>query len=261
MKKVFLFGIVLYLLLPLSVYAVPVLQVGAPDGLGGYADYLNLTDPTEKDTALTSGTTILVAGVYQNNNVLNLGGQFGGGSDWGAVDSDFNTFNSHGAVLLAAVPDGTISTALGSLTVDGNTAFFSSDILSGLFPNNHDPLKDLIADFLFFDIGDFANNPSLVPDFADDTGAAAGEIKRLMLAGTTGLDWIHFDVLALESSTQGRTSFKTTIENNPGSHDLTWKDDNGGGGGGDPVPEPGTLALLGCGLLGMAGVARKKRSQ
>ncbi len=31
-----------------------------------------------------------------------------------------------------------------------------------------------------------------------------------------------------------------------------------GGGGGEPVPEPGTIALLGIGLLGLAGVGRKK---
>lgn len=46
----------------------------------------------------------------------------------------------------------------------------------------------------------------------------------------------------------------------PFSHDAESGDgDGGGGGGGDlPVPEPGTLVLLGCGLLSLAGVARRK---
>ncbi len=35
----------------------------------------------------------------------------------------------------------------------------------------------------------------------------------------------------------------------------------GGGGGPTPVPEPSTLLLLGCGIIGMAGLARKKMKQ
>ncbi len=35
----------------------------------------------------------------------------------------------------------------------------------------------------------------------------------------------------------------------------------GGGGGPVPVPEPSTLLLLGCGIIGMAGLARKKMKQ
>ena len=35
----------------------------------------------------------------------------------------------------------------------------------------------------------------------------------------------------------------------------------GGGGGGSPVPEPATLMLFGFGLLGLAGVVRKKSRQ
>jgi hypothetical protein len=37
--------------------------------------------------------------------------------------------------------------------------------------------------------------------------------------------------------------------------------DGGGGGGGSTIPEPATLLLFGCGLLGLAGVSRKKRFQ
>jgi hypothetical protein len=71
---------ILALSLSSAAYAVPVLQVGAPKAggdcsTGPYAPYISsLTNPTETDTALTSGNTICVAGVYQNQNVLNLGG-------------------------------------------------------------------------------------------------------------------------------------------------------------------------------------------
>lgn len=70
-------------------------------------------------------------------------------------------FNGHGAVLLAAVPDGASG---GSLTVDGAKPFHTSLTLNNFFPNNHSPLKDDISDFLFFDIGDFSKNLDEVPD-------------------------------------------------------------------------------------------------
>jgi hypothetical protein len=44
------------------------------------------------------------------------------------------------------------------------------------------------------------------------------------------------------------------------SHYVTYNDPNGGGGGGGGnVPEPGTLALAGLGLLAAAGARRRKR--
>lgn len=231
-----------------QVWAVPVLQVGAPGGLGegAYANYqASTTNPTETNTAITSGTTLYVAGVF-GSNTLSLGGQ-SSGSDWGAV-SAYSVFNGRDAIFLVAVPNGFLSMALSGLTVNGNTAIHSSATLSSLFPNNHDPLKDGISDFLFFDIGDFVKNIGVVPNFDTETGAADGQIKTLTLGGTalTSLAWIHFDVLALETNTQGQTGIRTTIENNPGSHDVTWKKPNGG----TPpfqIPEPGVLLLVGAG--------------
>jgi len=243
-------------------WAVPVLQVGAPGGAGEgtYADYQGSTsNPTEKNTAITSGSSLYVAGVYQNNKVRTLGGE-STGLDWGGVNSAYAAFNTYGAILLAAVPDGYLAMAVPpALTVNGLGPIYSSATLSGLFPNNHDPLKDGVSDFLFFDIGDFAKISNAVPDFSSETGAADGEIKTLTLAGAalTDLAWIHFDVLALETSSQGRKKIVTTIENNPGSKDVTWKKP-GIVVQPEEIPEPGVLFLMGAGLLGL-GMARRRK--
>lgn len=262
-----LFAVVLAMLfgVPTQLYAVNTLQVGAPGGPGEgtYADYVpNSTFPTEEDTAFTSGNTVLVAGVY-NNNVLNLGGLYAGGKDWSAVDSNLGIFDGvTGAILVAAIPDGTLPTDLSTtLLVNGQQAIHSSAELSGLFPNNHDPLKDDVSDFLFFDIGSFQPNADFnIPNFDDElAGTKDGEIKSLTISQTAGLDWIHFDVIALETfdTPKGNeTLLRTTLENNPGSHDLTWKPSVGT----NPpvVPEPTSLAVWGLGLA-VVGIRHRRR--
>lgn len=235
-------------------YAIPVLQVGAPGGPGEgmYANYQrSLTNPTERDTAVTTGNRIYVGGIYATG-VDRLGGKYGSGDDWSAFGLP-TAFNGKGAVLVASVANG----ATGTLTVNGQSAFYSSPTNS-YFPNNHDPVKGSISDFLFFDIGNFSKTGS-VPNFASETGSDTGEIKSLSIA-ITGYDWVHFDVMALETDMYNvtkkkctYTEYDTDLENNPGSKDVTWKKPET-----PPVPEPGTIVLLGAGFLGLAAFGRKR---
>ncbi len=165
--------------------------------------------------------------------------------------------------LVVSVPDTTLTAALATLTVNGSSAFYSNTTDS-FFPNNHDPVKSGISDFLFFDIGNFSKNLEVVPDFTTETGAANDEIKALTVSGFGSLAWAHFDVMALETSTQGRASIVTTIDNNHGSHDVTWKSASSSGGASSGkavgvVPEPGVLSLSSIGLLGQALLIRQRR--
>ena len=242
MEKTIARAFILFLILvgiSSNAQAVPTLQIGAPGGPGEgtYANYQpSLTNPSESDTALTAGSIIYAAGAYGPNTTA-LGG------DWEPLGHIPPEFGTYGAVLVASVPDGS---ALTGLTVGGNSPFLTST--SNLFfPNNHAPLGT--ADFMYFDIGSFGNGGT-VPDFATETGSAPGEIKTLTIGGASSFAWVHFDVMAVEI-TEHPGSIMSEVVFNPGSHDVTLKPPT--------VPEPGTMLLLGSGLIGLWGFRRKSR--
>lgn len=228
-----------------SAFAIPTLQVGAPGGAGegAYADYIvSSGSPTESDSAFTSGNTILVGGAYGPNDLL-IGGNTLGGNDWSTFGFDAS-FNPMGAVLMASVSNGS-----NALTINGFSSFYTTT--SNLFPNNHAPLG-VASSFMFFNIGDFAMIPGAVTNFVDETGSATGEVKSLTLGGTSGYDWIHFDVMALVTDLNKKAGLYTNLDNNPGSHDLTWKKSS------NNVPEPSTSLLLSLGLMGLLLVRRER---
>lgn len=242
--------------------AVPILQVGAPAGpgdLGDYADYqTNLTNPTEEDTAVTSGNKLLIAGITEG--LVSLGAINSNWDDSSEVkfgSADFTKFNGHGTVLIA-----TASTAGSGLTVDGANPFLTDQNLS--FLNNHAPLQEEDVWFMYYDIGEFLGGTA-IPNFDEEgeidpeSGQKKGEIKELALEIAPDFDgWIHFDVLSIAVDSKyrkGEVVSTFTIENNPGSHDVTWKD-----GDPPPIPEPTTMLLFGAGLVGLAGYLRRKKN-
>ena len=114
------------------------------------------------------------------------------------------------------------------------------------------------SDFYEYYVGDFTTTEDTVYDYtpgpgydggpvypSDFTGdGKGGDIKRFRVQ-VEGYSWM--DIVAYDHYVQSNE--KAHYVFSPFSHD---------GGGGAPVPEPGTIALFGMGLLTLGGILRKR---
>ena len=283
-REIKLFAGAALLLSSLQVFAVPLIQLGAKDSNGNYLPYNDYTNPTEDDTAVTSGSpfSLDVAMAYKQDNIKKIGGQYLGldpstdpnGLNWS--DFGYNSiFNTRGALLMVS------AYGTGNISVGGLSAFYSTTTYEDGFvvpnpPSNHAPIQETGLTYLFFDIGNFLNKyniPNFDPSDSDQTNAL-GEIKSLEV-NISDFDWAHFDAFALvttddiicwDVNTDKKCNQNTTLSynfsetdtgGNPGSHDVTWKNSNPPTPEPEPVPEPAIVWLLGAGLLCMTGFSRR----
>lgn len=127
---------------------------------------------------------------------------------------------------------------------------------------NHDEYKNADG-HMFWSLGNMTSTSSDIWDFGSSfdplnmgPAQSTGTIFKISVH-VTGWDWVHFDAFDHYVAENG-ASFKTFYVNAPNSHDATGGSDGGGGG---EAPEPGSVWLLGAGLLGTVLLRRRQANQ
>lgn len=115
----------------------------------------------------------------------------------------------------------------------------------------HSPYGSGVS-WVSYQLGDFTLTDSPIGDYTSGEcpdGSCSypdsGQINAYTV-DVTGYSWVHFD--AFDHIIVGKNNAQYRFA--PFSHDAE--------GGGSPIPEPGTLSLLGLGLLGVLGFRKRK---
>lgn len=187
---------------------------------------------------LSFGTTVF-AGIYPNgatgNLVMNGGFETGDFTDWMQFgDTSFNGVCMAGTCPLGETPfDGTYSAFFGPV---GDTG--------GIYQNITTVPGDLYTISFYLALPDVGTPNSFEVQFGT---------SNFVLTNFPGsFQWTQFVITDMATSTSTRLTF--TFRNDPNY----WFLDDVSVTTAATTPEPGTLVLFGSGIIGMAGVIRRK---